>query len=116
MVNLIVTLLLPILVLNTVMRAVQVFCNEEMRDKNIPVIIITTFQIVGLVVIGMVFNKLSLNLFLYLIILSIVVFNFLQSAIDSKLVRINVSTIGSGFLVWLLSSLVSIGVYYYIFV
>ena len=110
------SLLVPVLTLNVVLRFVQFLFDKERFDKTLTVIIITMVQLVALVVLVMVVNGMGVTKFLYVTALVTVLLNYIQTAIDSKSMGLRMSYGSSFAVVSLVSTLVYAGLFWWLVV
>ena len=110
------SLLLPVIVINLVLRFVQFLFDKERYDLTLTVIIITMVQLVALVIIVMLVNGMGITKFLYATALATVLLNYSQTAIDNKTMGLRMSYGSSFVLVSLVSTLVIVGLFVWLVV
>lgn len=107
-----ITVFLPIVLLNVVARFFQYLFDREAKDKIVVNILVTVLQLIGVVLITMIFAKMSFNLFIFLLIISTVIINFVQTSLDMADVK-GVSKETSLLITGATSSVIILGLFYF---
>lgn len=110
--NLWIVMLIPLLSLNFVVRFLQYLANKDLQDKIIPLIVLTSIQLIGIILIVMVLNKHPFDIFIFWMIISTIFFSVAHKAIDGRETELRLSKEISLFIIFSISSIFTMILFY----
>ena len=111
--NLWISLFTPLVTVFFLARYIQYLFHKDSGDRNIAVIIITSLNLIILVLIVMLLNGMPFNQFLFWMLISTVLFGALHKSIDSMETAIRISKEASMFMVFAISVLITFVLFFY---
>lgn len=108
-----ITIIVPILLINILLRFVQFILSKEILDKSIPLIVMSIAQLVSHVFIVMIVNGMQINFLLFWLIVVTVPLAAVQTGIDSRFFEgIRLTKFNS----FVVTSAISTGIYSWIII
>ena len=114
--NLWISLFIPLIILSFVARFVQYMFHKDRGDRNIATIVITAVNLVALVLIVMLLNGMDFNSFLFWMLIITVLIGAMHKSIDSMETNLRVNKEVSMFVVFAISTLITLTLFYYYFI
>ncbi|MFC1754483.1 hypothetical protein ACFL96_14000 [Thermoproteota archaeon] len=112
--NVWITVFLPIILLNLLARLFQFLFDKEAKDKIVVNIVITVLQLSGIVIITLILAHMEFNLFVFLLIISTIIINFVQTTLDSTDGNVRVTKATSFLTTSVSSSIITLGLFYFL--